>query len=76
MRILLLFLALLLTASRCGEAQESDPGITTGKPEAIFIIEPAFPEREHNELVKLMFTASGTGEPIRLKSIDADSGTK
>jgi len=70
MRILLLFLALLLTASRCGEAQESDPGITTGKPEAIFIIEPAFPEREHNELVKLMFTASGTGEPIRLKSID------
>jgi sialidase-1 len=70
MRIILLFLALMLSASRCGDAQDSDARLTAGKPEAIFTIEPVFPEREHNELVRLMFTASGPGEPLRLQSID------
>lgn len=70
MRITLLFLALLLSASRCGEAQESDSGLTAGKPEAIFAVEPVLPERDHNEAVKLMFTVSGSGESLRLQSID------
>jgi len=70
MRIILLFLALLLSASRCGDAQDSDIGLTAGKTEAIFTIEPVFPERDHNEPLKLMFTASGSGEPLRLQSID------
>lgn len=70
MRIILLFLALLLSASRCGDAQDSDSVLTAGKPEAIFTVEPVFPEREHNELVKLMFTASGSGVPLKLQSID------
>lgn len=69
MRIILLFLPLLLSASRCGETQDPVPGIKAGKPEAIFSIEPVFPEREHNELVKLMFTASGSGDPITLHGI-------
>ncbi|MEZ4997601.1 MAG: hypothetical protein R2758_09120 [Bacteroidales bacterium] len=40
MRIILLFLALLLSASRCGDAQESGSGLRSGPAEAVFSVEP------------------------------------
>ena len=69
MRIILLFLALLLSASRCGDAQESGSGLRSGAAEAVFSVEPVFAERDHNEPVRLMFTASGTGDPLILQGI-------
>lgn len=69
MRIILLFLALLLSASRCGDAQESGSGLRSGPAEAVFSVEPVFAERDHNEPVRLMFTASGTGDPLILQGI-------
>jgi sialidase-1 len=69
MRIPLLFLALLLTSSKCGDSKDPYPGFTAGVPEALYIMEPVFAGREHNELVRLMFTVAGDDESVALKSI-------
>jgi sialidase-1 len=69
MRITLLFLALLLTASRCGDTEDPHPVFAAGDPEAIFSMEPVFAGREHNELVRLMFTVTGEEESVSLQSI-------
>ena len=69
MRIPLIFLALLLTASKCGDSNGPYPGFAVGEPEAMFSMEPVFAEREHNELVRLMFTVAGEDESVSLQSI-------
>ncbi|MCU0457835.1 MAG: glycoside hydrolase [Bacteroidales bacterium] len=69
MRILLLILALMLSASRCGESQETVSVMKAGDAEAIFSVEPVFPESEHNERVKTMFTVSGSGPDLTLTGI-------
>ncbi len=72
MRILLLILPMLLAASKCGDSHEPVSGITAGRPSAIFSIEPVFAGREHNEPIKLMFTASGSGQALTLKTIGVE----
>ena len=69
MRIPLLFLALLLTASKCGDSNDPNSGFAAGEPEALYKIEPVFAGREHNELVRLMFTVAGEDESISLQRI-------
>lgn len=69
MRIPLIFLALLLTASKCGDSNGPYPGFAVGEPEAMFSMEPVFAGREHNELVRLMFTVAGEDESVSLQSI-------
>lgn len=69
MRITLLFLALLLTASKCGDTKDPHPVFAAGDPEALFSMEPVFAGREHNELVRLMFTVTGEEESVSLQSI-------
>jgi len=68
-RIPLLFLTLLLTASKCGDSKDPNPGFTAGETEALFSVEPVFAGREHNELVRLMFTVAGDEESVSLQSI-------
>jgi sialidase-1 len=72
MRFTLLFLALLLTASKCGDLKDPNPGFTVGEPEALYRIVPVFSGREHNELVNLMFTVTGEDESVSLQSIEID----
>jgi len=68
-RIPLFFLTLLLTASKCGDSKDPNPGFTAGATEALFSVEPVFAGREHNEIVKLMFTVAGDDESVSLQSI-------
>jgi sialidase-1 len=76
MRIPLLILALLLTASKCGDSQDSHPGFAPGKPEVLYSIEPVLAGREHNELVRLMFTVAGEVESVSLQSIGINFSTE
>ncbi len=69
MRTLLLFLLLLLTASKCGDSKEATSGFAVSETVAIFSTEPIFPERTNNDLVSLMFTITGEDESVSLKSI-------
>lgn len=69
MRIPLLFLTLLLTASKCGDSKDPNPGFSVGEPEALYSIVPVFPGREHNEPVSLMFTVAGEDESVTLQNI-------
>ena len=69
MRIPLVILAFFLTVSKYGDPKDPHPGITVGEPEVLYSIVPVFPEREHNEPARLMFTVTGEDEAVTLQSI-------
>jgi sialidase-1 len=69
MRTLLVFLALLLAASKCGDSKDPDTDFKAGEPEALFSVEPFFAGKEKNDLVRLMFTVSGEAMGVSLQGI-------
>lgn len=70
MRISFLVLALLLIASKCDKNPESESGWKISEPEITVKTEPLFLEREQNDLVTLMITAEGSGEPLVLQGME------
>jgi sialidase-1 len=70
MRISFLVLALLLIASRCEKNPDSESGWKISEPEMTVKTEPLFLEREQNDLVTLMITAEGSGEPLVLEGME------
>ncbi|MBE0673828.1 MAG: exo-alpha-sialidase [Bacteroidales bacterium] len=63
-------MAFLLMAARCEKNPEADPGWKIGEPEIAVSLEPLFLEREQNDLVTVIFTAEGTGDPLVLQGIE------
>jgi hypothetical protein len=70
MRLLLIFVAVALMASRCDRNSDTDSDWNIGDPEISVKTEPLFPEREENDLVTIWFSAEGSDEPLSLESIE------
>ena len=69
MRTLLVFLAFIMAASKCGDSKDPDADFKAGEPEVLFTGEPVFAERQRNDPVRLMFAVSGEATGVSLQSI-------
>ncbi len=69
MRFFLIFLSVMVMASRCDDKAIADTVWRVGEPEASVKTEPLFLEREQNDLITLWFTAEGGEGSLVLEKI-------